>query len=370
MLKSLDIAELKSRMKLEGHSLQLLRAFYVKNTDDTQDYTEVYHGWFDNLEDNVREKVLYIIREIYSTKIGNNMLSGEFWEGSRAKHMLYECSMTKLKQDSSVEELMETIMQNYQYVGHYIVIMAVDVYDVPNVNKAGENQEESEEVYQSIAVAICPVSLEKPALCMNEGSIQSKSRFWTIKKPAVGFIYPTFEERSADMDKIMVYISKPLEPDHGFLEHGLEMKRIMTRAEIMKAFDEVMKEVASEDRERKEQYLSAFNMKLLDLFSEETRDTMEVNAEDAYNVALEAKIEISRAQILKKEYAKAFGRYLPKVADLLNEKYILSAQELEKTKRRKSLFRKAAEFVSKHGNEDLAGKLFQAAGTDSVLLED
>ena len=143
MLKSLDISELKSRMKLDRHGLQLVRAFYVKNTEDNQDCMEVYHDWFENLEDNVREKILNIIRELYSNKIGNNMLSAEFWEGSRAKHMLYECSMTKLKQDESVMELMETIMQHYQYVGNYIVIMAVDVYDVPNVNKAGENQEES-----------------------------------------------------------------------------------------------------------------------------------------------------------------------------------------------------------------------------------
>lgn len=313
---------------------------------------------------------MYIIRELYSTKIGNNMLSAEFWEGSRAKHMLYECSMTRLKQDESVWELMETIREHYQYVGNYIVIMAVDVYDVPNVNKAGENQEESEEVYQSIAVAICPVNLEQPALCMNEGAIQSKSRFWTIKKPAMGFIYPAFEERSGDADKIMVYISKPLELDHGFLERGLEMKTIMTRAEIVKTFDEVMRRVASGDQEMKEQYLSMFNMKLLEIFTEETRETAEVNSEDAYNVALEAKIEITRAQDLKKEYAKSFGRYLPRVADLLNEKHILAAQEMEKTKRRKSLFRKAAEFVRKHGNEDLAWKLYQAAGTVSVLSED
>ena len=370
MVKSRDISELKSRMLLDRHGLQLVRAFYVKNTDENQDFTEVYHGWFDNLEDDVREKVLYIIRELYSTKVGNNMVSNEFWEDSRAKHMLYECSMTKLKQDSSVEELMESILQHYQYVGNYMVLMVVDVYDVPGRNSAGEDQEESEEVYQSIAVAICPVNLEQPVLCVKEGVIQSKPRFWAFRKPAMGFIYPAFEERSADMDKIMVYISKPLEPDHTFLECGLEMKNIMTHAEIVKAFDRVMLEVAEDDKELKERYMASFCMKLVEIFPEEMRESADMSIEDVLNVAREAGMEEYRLQELKKEYAKYFGKYLPKVADLLNEKYILSAQEMEKVKRRKSLFRKAAEFVSKHGNEDLAGKLYQAAGTDSVLLED
>lgn len=369
MVKSRDISELKSRMLLDRHGLQLVRAFYVKNTDENQDYTEVYHGWFDNLEDDVREKVLYIIRELYSTKVGNNMVSNEFWEGSRAKHMLYECSMTKLKQDSSVEELMESILQHYQYVGNYMVLMVVDVYDVPGRNSAGEDQEESEEVYQSIAVAICPVNLEQPVLCVKEGVIQSKPRFWTFRKPAVGFIYPAFEERSADMDKIMVYISKPLEPDHTFLECGLEMKTIMTRAEIVKAFDRVMLEVAEDDKELKERYMASFSMKLVEIFPEEMREA-EMTAEDVQNVAREAGFESNKPERLYREYKDEFRKYLPKVADLLNERYILSAQEMEKVKRRKSLFRKAAEFVSKHGNEDLAGKLYQAAGTDSVLLED
>lgn len=368
MLRSTDIAELKSRMKLNNHGLQLIRAFYVKNASD-EGYSEVYHNWFENLEDNVREKILNTIRELYSTKIGNNMLSVEFCEGARTKDLLFECSMTKLKQDSSVRELIEKIADNYEHVGNYLVIMAADVYDVPNVNKAGESQEESEEVYQSIAVAICPVSLEIPVLCMNEGSIQSKQRFWTIRKPYTGFICPAFEERTADMDKIMVYVQKPLEMEHDFLENTMETKPVMTRAEIVKAFDGVVDKVAQEDKERKARYLSDINMKLLKIFPEDTREG-ELNAADILNVAREAHLPSNVPERLEDEFRKAFRRYLPKVADLLNAKYILSAQEMEKTRRRKSLFRRAAEFARKNGNEDLAGKLYQAAGTDSVLSED
>lgn len=67
--------------------------------------------------------------------------------------------------------------------------------------------DESEEVYEYLLCAICPVSLAKPALgyLEDENRIGARIRDWIVGAPDLGFVFPAFTDRSTDINSVMYY---------------------------------------------------------------------------------------------------------------------------------------------------------------------
>ena len=80
-----------------------------------------------------------------------------------------------------------------------------DIYDVPSKATSGEEQEESEEIYEYLLCAVCPVDLAKPALGYkeDENRIGARDRDWVVGLPDLGFVYPAFSDRGSAVNAVM-----------------------------------------------------------------------------------------------------------------------------------------------------------------------
>lgn len=73
-------------------------------------------------------------------------------------------------------------------------------YDVPLKGADKESQRESEEVYQFLVCAICPLYED-----------------YEIGEPDCGFLFPAFSNRSTDLDGINIYHKNTLVNDSEIL---------------------------------------------------------------------------------------------------------------------------------------------------------
>ncbi|MDE7005120.1 MAG: DUF4317 family protein, partial [Alistipes sp.] len=88
---------------------------------------------------------------------------------------------TSAKVDALLEEYFDRIIENYEFVGNYLILLVHDVYDVPGRTSDGLDMEDaSDEIYEYILACICPVELSKPGLSYNpeENAFQNRVRDW------------------------------------------------------------------------------------------------------------------------------------------------------------------------------------------------
>lgn len=62
----------------------------------------------------------------------------------------------------------DLVIENYSYVGNYLILVFHDAYDVMTKTSDNNKLDESEEVYEYLLCAICPVTLTKPGLGYRE----------------------------------------------------------------------------------------------------------------------------------------------------------------------------------------------------------
>lgn len=112
-----------------------------------------------------------------------------------------------LKNDALMEVFYEKIAEHYQADEDYAVMVFHDRYDVPVKGQDKERQWESEEVYEYIICALCPLAGE-----------------YEPGKPEWGFLYPSFADRSCNPGHIAVFDVCPERPHMELLEEVLGIR--------------------------------------------------------------------------------------------------------------------------------------------------
>ena len=112
----------------------------------------------------------------------------------------------------SIEELQKEVLEGYTHTDPYYALAAELIYDVPG--KAEDKQEmfdASDETYTAFLAGICPAKLSPAALGYSDEAVAQLERRWEIYKPIVGFLYPSFRDRSTDLSEAVFYTKTPRE---------------------------------------------------------------------------------------------------------------------------------------------------------------
>ena len=102
--------------------------------------------------------------------------------------MIYAIRDCELKNDALMMNLYELIAEKYPKGRPYAIYMYYGAYDVPIKGSDKVYQDESEEVYQYLILAISPVDEEQ-----------------IPHSPEAGFLYPAFANRSTDINHVNFY---------------------------------------------------------------------------------------------------------------------------------------------------------------------
>ncbi len=157
---------------------------------------------------------------------------------------------SKLKDEALLEEYFDRIIENYEYVGNYLILLVHDVYDVPGRTSDGlEMEDASDEIYEYILSCICPVELSKPGLSYNpeENAFQNRIRDWVVSLPDTGFLFPAFNDRSADIHSLLYYSKNPEELQEGFVDRLFDCPLPLSAGGQKETFQTLIEDTLGED---------------------------------------------------------------------------------------------------------------------------
>jgi hypothetical protein len=147
-----------------------------------------------------------------------------------------------------VHEFYGRTIQTLNLEGNYLILLACDKYDVPSYSKDGEKQDSSE-VFSYFLCSICPVKLTKPALSYYpyENRFRNIAADWYVSAPELGFLFPAFDDRSANIYNA-VYYSRDITENHPELVDVVFKSEIpMPAAAQKETFQSILGETIADD---------------------------------------------------------------------------------------------------------------------------
>ena len=354
-----DILELKRRFKKDACTFTRLCGCYV---DADRNKVTTFGETFLNLEDEEFYKYLEIAKKVMSGTIGNNILELEFPTAEEApggrQQFLMGLRESALKNDDLMDTFYDLVIENYSYVGNYLILVFHDAYDVMTKTSDNNKLNESEEVYEYLLCAICPVTLTKPGLGYreDENRIGPRIRDWVVGVPDTGFVFPAFTDRSSDIHSVMFYTRDTKTPHAEFMESGLGCGTKLTATEKKLTFQSIVKEVIGEDEEETVE-----------------PEPVIVTRSAIADVLAESGVTEEQAAVIENTYENVFGEELPEAGQLVDPKLVEAngkrKEKLELVKQVENLKQQLEETRSVPVSEgDADGEDVPAVKTYDVIL--
>lgn len=324
-----DILELKRRFKKDACTFTRLCGCYV---DADRNKVTTFGETFLNLEDEEFYKYLEIAKKVMSGTIGNNILELEFPTAEEApggrQQFLMGLRESALKSDELMDAFYDLVIDSYDYVGNYLILVFHDAYDVMTKTSDNNKLDESEEVYEYLLCAICPVSLSKPGLGYreDENRIGPRIRDWVVGVPDTGFVFPAFTDRSTDIHSVMFYTRDTKTPHAEFMESGLGCGTKLTATEKKLTFQNIVKEVIDDEEEGETVFLN-IQGNLNDMIPVTEDETVEpepviMTTNAIAEVLTESGVTEEQAAVIEKVYEDVFGEELPAAEQLVDPKLV------------------------------------------------
>ena len=220
-----EISEIKKLFTERNCSITRICGCYVDGEKNKK--TELKQAFL-SLPEEEMFKYFEILRKSLSGTIGKNLLNLEFPLESESEggtqEFLLRLRDSKLRDDALLEQFYDRIIESYEYEGNYLILLIHDVYDVPGRTKDGAEMEDaSDEVYEYILACICPVDLSKTGLSYNaeENTFQNRLRDWVVGMPDTAFLFPSFNDRGADIHSTLYYSKNAAELKDDFIDKVL-----------------------------------------------------------------------------------------------------------------------------------------------------
>ena len=199
-------------------------------------------------------KYFDIFRHTLSGTLGKNLLNLEFpleqeMPGGRQEFLL-RLRNSKLTDDALLEEFYDRIIASYPCPEHYYIILIHAAYDIPGMASDGfEMEDASDRVYEYLLCSICPVNLSKPGLSYNSvtDSNEERIRDWIVDAPAKGFLFPAFEDRDADIHRVLYFSKKADDLMPEFIEDFLGSASPISAADQKEIFNSLISETLGDD---------------------------------------------------------------------------------------------------------------------------
>ena len=199
------------------------------------------------------EKLLGALKKTLSGKIGRQLLDIEFSTNqvtdSEEYALIAGLRNSGLADKELVAKFYEKVIATLEIEGNYMILLAYDRYDVFSYGKDGKRSEESESVFPYMVCAVCPCKPSKaalnydvPAKCFHNVCAET-----ALGKPLLGFMFPTFEERGANIYNALYYTAD-LNNSHEEFSNALFGKELpLPAAEQKVQFEELLFDTVKEE---------------------------------------------------------------------------------------------------------------------------
>ena len=267
---------------------------------------------FLNIERDEKHKYVEIFKKALSGVQGKNLLDMSFTQETDGNKLLESMRRAQLKDDSLNQLFFDKIIETYDYVGPYLILVIYQAYDVPGITDDKIKMDDaSEEVYSYILCCMCPIAVTKPGL----GYYEETNDFHTlrqdkyVKLPENAFLYPAFNDRSTDTDAILYYTQKGANAEAALLNDFLGVKAPIPAVEQKEIFQNLVMEAVGEDTDV--ETITAIHENLAEMVSEkkereETGRAVVIDKEDVAAVLKKSGIEEHKIADFRQNFEEVF----------------------------------------------------------------
>ncbi len=229
---------------------------------------------------------------------------------------LMQLKKSQLKDDALLEDFYKSIIDSYDYTGNFLILVFHDAYDVITKTTDNAKIDESEEVYEYILCAICPVSLSNPGLRYfeEENKIKARIRDWVVDAPTLGFVFPAFINRSSDVNSVMYYTKNAKDPHPELMEKALGCSSKQTATIQKETFQTIIKDSINTDEKKAEKIFIEIQENLntmIDEYNAIYDDTdgepITLTKKDIQNLLIESGVPEEATTKIEKSYVENFG---------------------------------------------------------------
>ena len=205
-----ELKEIRRRFRPDQDNISRIYGCYVNAAKEIVTRIDMSLGLMEQEETEMYYKIL---KKALSGTLGRNLIDIEFSTAqveSSDEHRLLQALRTSHLSDESMRELMyERIIETLDFGDEsYVILMASDSYDVPYRGGDGEVFDEgSSEVFDYFICCVCPVKDAKAALRYEseERAFRGASTGHVLGAPEIGFMFPSFDDRCANIYNLLYY---------------------------------------------------------------------------------------------------------------------------------------------------------------------
>ena len=248
-----EINELKRLYTPSNCSITRICGCYVDGEKNKK--TEFKEAFLSLPEEEIF-KYFELLRKTLSGSLGKNLLNLDFPLASEqeggTQAALLALRDSKLKDDALIEEFYDRVINTYEYVGNYLILLIHDAYDVPGKTTDGLTMDDaSDTVFEYIMCCICPVNLSKPGLSYDSinNEFHNRIRDWVVEMPETGFLFPSFNDRATDIHSTIFYSKNPEEAHSEFVENILGCTMPLSAGTQKEAFQALIEETLGDEVE-------------------------------------------------------------------------------------------------------------------------
>lgn len=378
-----DILELKRRLKKDHCTFTKMSGCYV---NDEKNIILNFRETFLNLEDDEYFKYLEIAKKVLSGTIGNNILELNFPLNENLENekqlSLIRLKKSQLKDDALLQDFYKSIIDSYDYTGNFLILVFHDAYDVITKTTDNSKIDESEEVYEYILCAICPVSLSDPGLRYfeEEKKITTRIRDWVVNAPTIGFVFPAFIDRSSDVNSVMYYTKNPKDPHPELMEEALGCSSKQTANIQKETFNTIIKDYIDADEKKAEKTFMEIQENLNTMIDEYNSiydddadaEPITLTQKDIQNLLIESGVSEEATTKIEKSYVENFGEDLPLAENLIDSKVLKAnaqRKKEEQLKKQVEILQYKLEEVTKEASMDTEAEISKKNDDDNVTLD-
>jgi len=248
-----ELNEIRRRWKLDRSAISRIYGCYVGSNKSVISTFDTSLGLLSQEE---TEMYLGLMKKTLSGTLGKNLIDIPFSTqqvvGSEEHKLLMTLKNSALKDDEAREKLFGRMVESLSLEeSNYLILLAFDSYDVPFRGKDGEQQSDGGEgdVFHYFLCCVCPVKAAELELRYQHesGEFRSASTGQTAGTPELGFLFPCFDDRCANIYNALYYARKPGEIHQELIDALFGTEPPMTAPEQKDTFRTVMEDSLEED---------------------------------------------------------------------------------------------------------------------------
>lgn len=199
-----EISEIRRHIRRDRANMLYLYGCYV---NDNKEIVSTFRQGFGTMPENEADQFFALFKKCLSGSLGKNLIDIAFRTRQVAEGPEHKLLMTlrgsRLKNEEALHAFYRKVVESVAINGEYLILIGCDAYDVPFKSDAFN----SDEVFQYLLCAICPVKRIKPALeyKTTEKEVHDSAIAQRLGAPVLGFMFPAFDDRSTNIYNALLY---------------------------------------------------------------------------------------------------------------------------------------------------------------------